>query len=583
QRYEITVTESKDQRGNVRNNQTFSVLFVLAEAAEPFDVVINEIMADPNPALGLPATEFVEIYNRSDKIIDLQTLTIASGGTPQALPAIKLFPNSFAIVCDNSDEADFLPFGTVAAVSTFPSLSDNGDEVLLSDQDGTVIHFVSYLPDWYQDTEKAKGGWTLELISHQRPCVQNADNWIASDNLSGGTPGAINSVNQDLPDNESPGLLSVFPEDEQTLLLSFNEALDGFTAEDATNYSLSNGIEVLSADLIGLAGNVVQVNLAEALQPNQRYELRISTTFTDCVGNAFDESQLFEFGLPEQVLPNDLVINEVLFNPYTGGVDFVELYNKSDKIINTGSLIIGNFYDGASSADAIQSSTLLFPGAYLAISTSPIRLASFYTVGEPRTLLQNPLPAFSNDVGNVTLAANNGVETIIIDAFDYDKEFHLPLLNDLNGVSLERIDPFAETQNADNWQSAARLAGFATPGYQNSQFIDRTAAPANNFFSIENSTFSPDEDGFEDVLLLHFEADQAGYSGSIRIFDAAGRQVRSLIENEPMGTRSSFKWDGSTDQNTRARLGIYVIWMEIFDLEGQVQQFREVCVVAGKL
>ena len=44
--------------------------------------------------------------------------------------------------------------------------------------------------------------------------------------------------------------------------------------------------------------------------------------------------QDIEIGLPDSVAKGDISFNEILFNPYSGGSDFVELYNKSAKILS---------------------------------------------------------------------------------------------------------------------------------------------------------------------------------------------------------------------------------------------------------
>ena len=59
-----------------------------------------------------------------------------------------------------------------------------------------------------------------------------------------------------------------------------------------------------------------------------------------------------------------------------------------------------------------------------------------------------------------------------IDDFGYDDEMHFALLSTKEGVSLERINFDRPSIDKSNWHSASELAGFATPAYENSQFMD---------------------------------------------------------------------------------------------------------------
>lgn len=55
------------------------------------------------------------------------------------------------------------------------------------------------------------------------------------------------------------------------------------------------------------------------------------------------------------------------------------------------------------------------------------------------------------------------------------------------------------------------------------------------------------------------------------------------MQNELLGTSGTFSWDGTTENNEKGRIGIYIIFVEVFDLEGDVKSFKKTCVLAGHL
>ncbi|MEI9935353.1 MAG: hypothetical protein WDM71_11020 [Ferruginibacter sp.] len=73
------------------------------------------------------------------------------------------------------------------------------------------------------------------------------------------------------------------------------------------------------------------------------------------------------------------------------------------------------------------------------------------------------LPSFNDDNGDVIILNMQGE---IIDELSYDVGWQFPLIDNPQGVSLERIDYDAPTQSSDNWHSAATSAGYGTPGYK---------------------------------------------------------------------------------------------------------------------
>jgi flagellar hook assembly protein FlgD len=123
--------------------------------------------------------------------------------------------------------------------------------------------------------------------------------------------------------------------------------------------------------------------------------------------------------------------------------------------------------------------------------------------------------------------------------------------------------------------------GFATPAYQNSQFnpqVDREEK-----ISIAPEVFSPDNDGYQDVTNITFTIEEPGTVATIKIFDSRGRLLRILANNLLLGINQTITWDGLDDKNQKAPMGIYVVFIELFDLEGNVKQYKKSVVVASKL
>ena len=176
----------------------------------------------------------------------------------------------------------------------------------------------------------------------------------------------------------------------------------------------------------------------------------------------------------------------------------------------------------------------------------------------------------------------NGNERVTIDSFNYNEDFHYTLLDDEEGVSLERNSFLGGSDDPENWHSASEAAGFATPGYQNSQFLLLNTGQ-NDPFELANKIFSPNNDGNNDLLVITYELELPGYVASIKIFDAKGRIVKNLARNLLLGTKGFVKWDGTNGDSELASLGIYIILLELIHPSGDKRTFKKVCVLADYL
>ncbi|MFN7118678.1 MAG: lamin tail domain-containing protein, partial [Saprospiraceae bacterium] len=505
--YTLTINNIADINNNRSALQEKTFTFYNIQPAAPGDIIITEIFADPTPRQGLPEAEFVELYNRSNKVIQLQNFGFSAGGTPQRLPAHLLLPGDYIIICDDGVLTDFQLFGKAIPVGSFPAMTNSGDDLTLTDADGQVIFSITYTDDWYQNVEKAQGGWTLELIEVSKNPICEG-NWRASIHPDGGTPGTPNSLPGAALDNIPPQLINALIQNDTTILLTFNESLEPNTAENSRNYLVEN---IIIKEAFLITPTQIILYLATPLQKNQLYAVTFNNQITDCLGNSTAIPATLEIGIAEPWQSGDVIINEVLFNPQSGGSDFIELYNISGKILNLNDLqIINTQKTGSTASISIQKDYLFLPGNYIAITENPQDLRDRYNPPLNAPLLQSDLPTLDDKQGNVTLRYNG----VTIDSFDYTDELHFALLTDKEGVSLERIRFTTPTQRADNWHSAAASVRFATPGYRNSQLFAE-APNSEGIITRANTTFSPDNDGFEDYLLLEYNNESPGTTANI--------------------------------------------------------------------
>jgi hypothetical protein len=422
---------------------------------------------------------------------------------------------------------------------------------------------------------KADGGWTLERIDPTTPC-SSATNWTASNDALGGTPGEQNSVFAVNPDIGAPALVSVLVTSDTQIQLVFSEAMDVLSLSNGV-YTFDPALAIAQIDVIDPF--TVQLTLTETLVVGQMFTVTATSVF-DCPGNAIGGSNSATFALPEPVLPGDVVINEVLYDPLGTGSDFVELYNRSGKVLSLAGWKLANETGGViGSATVITSSAfLLLPEQYALIAESADNVADQYPLSHTDRFVQADMPSYNNGEGVVILQDPLG-DTL--DRFAYNDDLHFELLNSTDGVSLERVSPSRPTDDNTNWHSAAEPAGYATPGYENSQYGPTSLVAGE--MTIERPIFSPDNDGFEDVLTITYKFDEPGFTGTMKVFDVAGREVTTLMDNVLLGTIGAISWNGIREQGDLARMGPYIVMLEAFDLDGNVERFRETVVLAHKV
>ena len=581
--YTLQVTGVQDVSGNLATALTAGFQFVLLVTVAEFDLLINEIMAAPSAMGGLPNVEWVEIYNRSNKTLDLSALRFDDGGTPRPLPAYLLAPQAYVVLTSTTDTAALKPFTSkVLGVPGFPALNNSGDVLTLSTATGLVIDRVAYTVDWHTDTGKKTGGWTLERINPNIPCL-GRQNWQSALRPPGGTPGQPNSSLQTSPDQTAPRLVAAFPESPTTIRLTFSEGLDRLTAENPNGYQLTPARSVASATLSPTDLAVVNLILSEPLQPTVKYTLQVTPVVEDCEGNLIEVNSSVTIGLPEKPDFQEIVFNEILFNPATGGSRYVEFYNRSQKIFSWSEFLLSsisrnNMGDLVTSQEAIIVDRLFLPGDNAVFTTSVFNVDSSFADVREAAIYQNDLPSLADDADNLALFWTKNGQAVQVDSLSYSDDWHNALLtsSEKDGVALERISPDQPTNLASNWTSSARPAtggGAGTPTRPNSQRL-ANIDPSGNLVTLAAERLSPDNDGFEDFLDIRYALPEAGFVATMTIFDSDGVPIKRLVRQQLIGSQGALRWDGDTDDGRRSRPGIYILYLELFSPGGETKRLK---------
>jgi len=577
--YQLNITSVQDiAQNSMLPLDTTSSYFLVGEN----DIIINEIFADPGSSgesIGLPYCEYIELYNNTNIAIDLTNWSIKIGsGTKKIIPSAFINPESFILLV-KEDAIDSFP-NNISKIGLSSVLIHNEEaDIILRDTNGFVINAISYTDKWYNDDDKSEGGWSIERVNPNLYC-EGENNWRASIANIGGTPGKENSVFGESVYIDDFRITKAYAIDSNKVKLHFNKSLDSLLLSDSSFFELNGNMAIKSS---AVAPFFSAVNLTF------NFNFSTQTTYTisaddliDCSGNLLSNSMIF--GIPDSALENDIIINEVLFNPKDDGVDYVEIYNNSNSYFDLSRLRVAKFKYNEF-ADIIESENqeiiteepyLFSPKTYLVLTTDSAKVKAQYNTENPYNFIEvASMPPLSNEEGTICIVHKS--QNHMIDAFAYHENMHFSLLETEDGVSLERLNPNAETQNSNNWHSAASTVGFGTPTYKNSQeLIIQSIGEIN----INPKSFTPNNDGYKDVASINWNFSKNNLMATIKIFDSGGGVVKNILNNEMIGNSGNTTWDGTSEEGLQLNTGMYIVWMEVFSDNGNAERFKEVIVLS---
>ena len=580
----IALKNLEDLFGNVQHQQVIDLTYLEVSQEKRQSVVINEILYRRKDAL---SPEFVELFNPTNFNYDLSGWVLSDAGSISTLPyETILSAGNYLVLTDKENFASELENGLY--LTNFPSLNDANDEISIKNEFGFAIDSLFYESAWGGD----EPGISLER-KDALAASSDASNWETSTSEHGYSAGLVNSVFEE--DITPPEILFSSITD-RNLYLAFSEVVR-LTNENEINIE---NLDFTISHIPDILDSEIWIGLEPAVSKEKKRGLGAVSisNLSDFKGNiAKSVSSL----VAEPIKSGEIIINEILYNPLADNDDnlpdqteYIELYNTTDKAISLEGIFL---HDAPDEENEIRSiipvSTQykwLAPDSYLLIYSedeteffSESKLAHYFELEgmsekEVIHVDRTSLGLASTDDA-IYLADSDGVT---IDSVFYDESWQNPNLFDSRGVALEKIDPNGPSNDASNWSSSTHASG-GTPLLQNTIFQDSGTIPEENGISFSPNPFSPDGDGFEDNLFINYRLDAADYFLRVRIFDRYGREVRELVNNYQAGFEGSLIWDGLTDERTRNRVGIYVVYFEAFDsVNAKDRTFKETVVLARK-
>ncbi len=510
-----------------------SVSFYLFHPGVWGDLLITEIMADPEPSYGLPATEYIEIFNAASYPLDLDGWEIK--GHTIIGPAI-ISPGEYRLIASGSGYPD-----AIIPDEWSENELRTQDEISILNTQGQLIDYATYSLSLLVDDIFMEGGFSLERKSMHIQCLE--ENWGPSTSLQGGTPGKQNTISEFTTDETRPSLLGYLQVTDTVFWLYFDEPV--FIPEQSL---ILNEYRRIS-DRFFHAAAIDQGMLI--------------TNAEDCNQNILkDEKPLLNSRFPEK---GDLLISEILFDARHPEADFIELFNFSDDILNLSQTKLLFRNEEITDIHIISEGAFgLLPGSAIVITPDIFFMNRYHPFHSPAVA---GLPRLPLEADTIFLLNQ---QSLIMDSVYYSDKWHSSVIDNTKGVSLERVAANTDGIRPPAWRSGPASAGFSSPG-RFSMTANAANTSAGGSIRVEPEIIN----AFQPTSTITIQLEQSDMKGILEIYDKGGQLVRRLASNYLFGNENTFSWNGRDEHGKPCAPGNYIAFFRGYTTEGEKMMLKQ--------
>jgi hypothetical protein len=470
---------------------TLQTIVRLGPSSRRTPLVISEIMYHPKKRADGKNLEFIEIHNTNPCFEDVSGFGLC-GDCDFTIPANTKIPgDGYLVIAPVPADIESV-YGISGVLGGFTNtLSNSGGTVRLQKKSGAVVLEVEYADEMPWPIAADGAGHSL-VLSQPWLGERNSSAWSASAFI-GGSPGSDDptpfgplesvTINEILAHTDEPDLdfVELYNHSTNSVDLSGCWLSD---SPDTNKFQIPNGITLSAGAKISFDQN--QLGFALSADGDDVYFVNSNQTrVVDVVrfggrmngvsfGRFPDGAPTFaQLSTPTPgnanapLFVNDVVINEIMYNPISGNDDdeYVEIYNRGNKSVDLSgwSFVAGidfTFPNGAS----------IPANGYLVVAKNAARLMTNYSnlnsgnlIGDFGGKLSNSGERIALGIPDSTLAISGGVTNtnfffIVVDEVTYGTGGRWGKWSDGGGSSLELIDARSDNRLAANWADSDETA-----------------------------------------------------------------------------------------------------------------------------